>query len=1120
MERPESHAAPGVPTPTVPSRPQAGERTERATCPASGTGSCTDGDREGRLVAVLTAYLQAVDSGTAPARPEWLAAHPDLADDLEAFLRQEDRLHRLVGPAAESPGDVSGPSAPRAEDQPWLRDLLAPEPSPPPDEGIDFGDYILLETIARGGMGIVFRARHKSLGRLVALKMILGGDLATEEDRRRFRHETGAIAQLDHPNIVPIYEAGEHRGHCYYAMKLIEGGGLDRRLGESRGDPRPVVRLMVDVARAVHHAHQRGILHRDLKPSNILIDDEARPYVADFGLSKRLETDAADSTRTGLVLGTPSYMAPEQATGRRDAVTTATDVYGLGAVLYALLSGRPPFRGESILETMELVRLREPDPPSNPGGSIDRDLQTICLTCLRKEPGRRYGTAAALADDLEQWLAGEPIAARPMGRAERVGRWIRREPLSAGLVGLVVLLVTLGVAGLIVSNVLIARERDEARTQRRIALEQSRHAADQHRRADERSRQARRAVDEMYTQVAERWLYDQPKLTDVQRDFLEKALTFYEALSRDDADDPSVEVDRARALARVAWIRLRLGRPETDAAALHRPVEILRALCDRYPRRDDYRKELAEAYSDLGAQFSEQRRWGEANQAIERAVDVYRELVRRQPAEPGHRTSLAMKQARLGVQYGATGQAEEAQRLGSAALAALDDLRRTFPGRTDPHDSSARMMVLEELGCILVDNRRFAEAEAVLRESLAIEEHLPDGTIARQDRIHRAGHTNLYLARALVRLGRDGEAEAILGRARSLFEQLARDYPDLPPYRVDLVDAQLGLSEVLTNTGRIPEARELVRQLVLRAEELASAYPDLVFCRRALMAALLRQGRLLAEGGPPPELERTYRRAIAVGERLSASDPAGVHPRHSLASARLELASLLRSEGRPAEARTLIDRSIAALEDLVRDRAELPAFKQSLATGHVVRGELLLADGRSEDARGSFRRAAALFGEVAARVECDPEFAGPNARFLASCPLPDLRDPSRAVEVARFATRRFPRRGDLWSALALSSYRAGDSGTAIAAAQESIRLRNGAEAPDRLVLAMAYHRAGDGDRARESYRAAIAAIPPGTAIPGYLRALRQEAADLLETGSPRVAPRSAPSAAHAITGRP
>jgi eukaryotic-like serine/threonine-protein kinase len=290
-------------------------------------------------------------------------------------------------------------------------------------------------------MGVVYRARQISLDRPVALKVLPGGPLANQDDLRRFHMEAAAIAMLDHPNIVPIYEVGEQEGLSYFAMKLVEGASLAQRLPESVADPRAAAaQLVATVARAVHHAHQRGVLHCDLKPSNIVIDADGQPHVTDFGLAKRVQGNS-ELTQSGAILGTPSSMAPEQASGNSKAITTATDIYGLGAVLYALLTGKPPFRGDSVLETLEQVRQRLPEPPSGAGRKVDRDLETVCLKRLEKEPERRYASALALAEDLERWLRGEPTAARPLSRPARLRRWAwrRRRQLAAGAAALVVL---------------------------------------------------------------------------------------------------------------------------------------------------------------------------------------------------------------------------------------------------------------------------------------------------------------------------------------------------------------------------------------------------------------------------------------------------------------------------------------------------------------------------------------------------------------------------------------------------------------------------------------------------------------------------------------------------------
>ena len=305
-----------------------------------------------------------------------------------------------------------------------------------------FGDYELLDVLGRGGMGVVYKARQVSLDRTVALKMILSGQLSSEREVARFHAEAEAAAKLDHPGIVPIHEIGEHNGQHYFSMGYVEGTSLASKLRDGPLSAKEATTLVQQVAEAVQHAHDHGIIHRDLKPANVLLDKEGQPRLTDFGLAKRLESDS-ELTASGQVMGSPAYMSPEQAEGRVKELGPATDIYSLGTVLYSLLTGRPPFLSDTVADTLMQVINQEPVSPRRLNSKCPRDLETICLKCLRKEPAKRYASAADLAADLGRWLNHEPIHARPVSRREKIWLWCKRRPAVAAMTAAIVLLVVI-----------------------------------------------------------------------------------------------------------------------------------------------------------------------------------------------------------------------------------------------------------------------------------------------------------------------------------------------------------------------------------------------------------------------------------------------------------------------------------------------------------------------------------------------------------------------------------------------------------------------------------------------------------------------------------------------------
>jgi hypothetical protein len=424
-------------------------------------------------------------------------------------------------------------------------DTPHPHRPPAPDRGgfPVIPRYDILGVLGRGGMGVVYEARQLDLDRVVALKVIRAGDHAGPDERARFRQEGLAAARLQHPNIVQVFDVGEHAGIPFLALEFVPGGSLAHRLAGRPLPPPSAARLVELMALAVQHAHDAGVIHRDLKPANVLLapadgDPLGVPKVTDFGLAKPLGGDAL--TATGATVGTPAYMSPEQAVGR-GPVGPAADVWSLGAVLYECLTGRPPFHEATPLETLDAVRHRDPLSPRHWVPALPRDIATVCLKCLQKEPTRRYATAAALADDLRRFQAGEPVVARPIGRTVRAWRWCRRNPVAATLAA-GVLLGLVGTAGALV--VVSGKNRELERANRDIQNSRDAEAA-----TSDRTRQTLHGVTDS---VLGQFLGRQVRIGDDERRFLRTLQARYEEFAASQGDSAQSRRDRAECYSRLA----------------------------------------------------------------------------------------------------------------------------------------------------------------------------------------------------------------------------------------------------------------------------------------------------------------------------------------------------------------------------------------------------------------------------------------------------------------------------------------------------------------------------------------------------------------------------------------
>jgi serine/threonine-protein kinase len=1042
-------------------------------------------EREERFGEIAFAYLRAREQGQRPDPREWLARHPEFAVELAGFIADQEAVDRLGAPLREIARAAERPST---EDP----DITAPEngDSSPPAAPRSFGDYEVEEELARGGMGVVYRARQRCLNRLVALKVIRAGEWASEEDVRRFRNEAETVALLDHPGVVPVHEVGEQAGHVYFSMKLIEGGSLARHLGRFRDDPRAAAGLLAAVARAVHHAHQRGVLHRDLKPSNILLDEGGRPHVSDFGLARRVEADSS-LTQSGAIVGTPAYMAPEQATGRKGAMTTATDVYGLGAVLYALLAGRPPFQAENALETLVHVREREPQPPSVVNRRVPRDLETICLKCLHKEPQRRYGSALAVAADLQRFLAGQPIQARPVGVWEWGVKWARRRPLAvAAAAGLVAALVLLGAAAGWVLSDRAARQREaqakvrEAEGKVRDALEQAAPALREGNPGDRAliSALARAEAQlgsgltgEDLRQLVQQLRKDVRMLAELERVRLAMTTLRDHTYEREYAnafreygiDLETLGLEEAAALVQVSAIRLHLAASldvwagERAKASNEEERQLATRLLELARRvdPDPWRNRLRDiVLSRNGGDIMQLRRDLE-------------QLARTAPVEELPAATLGLLGTLGPARANASGPMAEA----------LQRAQRRFPGD---------FWINHNLGITLAQLQppRLEEATGFARAAVALRPESPMAHANLGITLRRKGDIDGAIAeyREAIRLKDDSSFHTILGRAlddKGQLDQAIAEHREAVRLKADSADAHEGLGLALTTKGNLDGAIAEYKEALALDPKLAQAHFNL--------------GIALRDKGDLDGAIAEFRKAIALDPwDADAHNEVGVilSDRGQLDEAITEYREALRLE--PGDARSRNNLGLALsnkglVDEAIAEFRKVILLRKDFASAYSNLGNALSEKGELGEALAAYREAVRLAPD-------SPRAVNNLAWFLATCPDAQLGDPAEAVRLAEKAVS-LPRaeKSGAWNTLGAARYRARDFSGSVAALGQSVRLHSGGDSFDWLYLAMAHWQLGHKGEARQWYDKAVQWMDKNKTQDQQLIGLRAEAAALL-----------------------
>jgi eukaryotic-like serine/threonine-protein kinase len=819
-----------------------------------------DGVRD-ELIPLLESYEEALRQGDGATPEQWLLRGAGTAKELRTGLDELYWLH-------QGSGNGSAPPAIRASGMPSIP------------------GHVVLEVLRRGGMGVVYRARQLAANRIVALKMLVRGDLTAPEDVVRFRKEPEAVARLQHAHVVQIYEVGEHDGHPYFSMEFLAGGSLDAKLGGNPQPPAWAAQLVMNLAQAIAAAHAGGIVHRDLKPSNVLFTTDGAAKIIDFGLAKRLDLDSGQ-TKTGSAVGTPSYMAPEQAAGDLQAVGPMVDVYALGAVLYEVLTGRPPFRGSSPLETMEQVRSGELLPPARLQPGIPRDLETICLKCLEKDPAKRYARAADVAEDLRRFLACKPIRARRTSPLGKLWRWSRRNPWVAALLCLIIV----GAAVAFIKILAASRAETAARKQ-----------------AEQDRERTLEVVDRFFTQVSENEDLKAQGLESLRRELLVRAQEFYRKLIVAYGGEPRLRADLARTYRRLATITSEIGSTDEALSLYGQALEQAEEVAGEAVDKTELEELIAQIQSNLAGLHRRIGQRQKAEEAYGKTLAISERLVGDHPDDVKYQLMHARCQLHLGFFYVDTFRPHLAREHLPKALESYAKLRDVSP--TDKVIRQEMAQTYHYLGRI----NGPPDGEAFFRQAVAIQEMLtaeyPKASEFRRDLANSCYSFGLYwftsfheddlTSTTFVRAMR--EAETWLKKALPLWQDLARQHPLVHGHRNMLARTHGYLGTVYQETHQFGQAQEMYRKALPYVEQLANEHPKITVYLRDLAVTYGNLGDLMDAGKQTEAKLDYYARSITALEKWLNQDASKDLPRFFLVTVHGSRARVLSHLGRYAEA--------------------------------------------------------------------------------------------------------------------------------------------------------------------------------------------------------------------------